>query len=226
MGRGFIEEREDGLYYVHDFFDHAPDYVRKRAEREAARTQSGRTLSGIRAEAGRKGGLSSSNFKQAEGSDKQAADVCLQMESKREANEVTPSPSPTHTPSPSLTERDLFEVSCPTPKASNGVERYPVEFLEFYSAYPRHEAKADALKAWKTTAKTRPPIGELLAAIERQKAGDGWRKDGGKYIPLPASWLRAGRWADEAGVVGVSVLPKVEPFRPSVDAAGRRYKQL
>lgn len=40
---GFIVER-DGVWEVHDLYDHAPDYVRKRAKREAERRTTGRTL--------------------------------------------------------------------------------------------------------------------------------------------------------------------------------------
>lgn len=35
----FIDEIEPGRYTIHDLYDHAPDYVRKRMEREASRKQ-------------------------------------------------------------------------------------------------------------------------------------------------------------------------------------------
>jgi hypothetical protein len=38
-GRGFIFQRDDGLYEIHDYWHHAPDYVRKRADREAKRRE-------------------------------------------------------------------------------------------------------------------------------------------------------------------------------------------
>lgn len=37
----------------------------------------------------------------------------------------------------------------------------------------------------------------LLDAIERQKNTKDWTKDGGQYIPYPATWLNAGAWQDE-----------------------------
>jgi hypothetical protein len=40
-GAGFIKRRSDGLYEIHDYWHHAPDYVRKRAKREQARRDSG-----------------------------------------------------------------------------------------------------------------------------------------------------------------------------------------
>jgi len=44
----------------------------------------------------------------------------------------------------------------------------------------------------------------VLSAIAAQKATDQWKKDGGQFIPLPATWLRQGRWDDEVGTVAAS----------------------
>lgn len=70
------------------------------------------------------------------------------------------------------------------------------EFLEFYDAYPRHEARDDAEKAWRQTATLRPPFAILMATVHRQKAHNFSGREK-KHIPLPASWLRGGRWKDE-----------------------------
>ena len=67
----------------------------------------------------------------------------------------------------------------------------------FWQAYPKKKAKGDAMKAWQQTFKHRPPIEQILAAIETQRQSNDWWKDSGAYIPYPASWLRAWRWADE-----------------------------
>src|SRR5208282_4040302 len=50
---GFIEEvpEKPGCYQIHDLYDHAPDYVRKRFGREQERQKSGKTISDIRREA-------------------------------------------------------------------------------------------------------------------------------------------------------------------------------
>lgn len=74
------------------------------------------------------------------------------------------------------------------------------EFDLFYKAYPRKVAKGDARKAWAQTKKIRPPLNELIAAIQAQCQTDQWTKDNHAYIPYPASWLRAERWADEIQV--------------------------
>jgi hypothetical protein len=51
---GFVDETPEG-FRVHDLWHHAPQYVTKRAAREAERTEKGDTLSAIRSQAGRKG---------------------------------------------------------------------------------------------------------------------------------------------------------------------------
>ena len=69
-------------------------------------------------------------------------------------------------------------------------------FNEMWAAYPRKCAKADARKAWKQTENIRPPLADILKAIEDQKTCCQWTKDGGAFIPYAASWIRGERWED------------------------------
>lgn len=71
------------------------------------------------------------------------------------------------------------------------------DFDLFWECYPKKKAKLDALKAWKQTESIRPDIEKILAAINAQSDSDDWSRNGGQYIPYPASWLRDGRWDDE-----------------------------
>lgn len=71
-------------------------------------------------------------------------------------------------------------------------------FNEFWEAYPRKEAKPKALAAWK---KLTPPLQQVIDALTWQKAQEQWIKDGGQFIPLPASYLNAKRWLDEPQVI-------------------------
>lgn len=67
-------------------------------------------------------------------------------------------------------------------------------FAEFWKLYPRKDAKADAVKAW---AKVPFDLYDVvLDALERQIGQPDWTKDGGKFIPYPASWLNGKRWED------------------------------
>ena len=67
-------------------------------------------------------------------------------------------------------------------------------FEEFWKAYPRKAGKDAARKAF---AKAKVPVATLVAAVERQKKSAQWQKDGGQFIPHPATWLNQGRWQDE-----------------------------
>ncbi len=72
----------------------------------------------------------------------------------------------------------------------------PADFDAFWQAYPYKTAKKAALKAWRN-AKDKPPLADLLAAIAAQRKSQAWTKDGGKFIPHPATWLNQGRWDDK-----------------------------
>lgn len=68
------------------------------------------------------------------------------------------------------------------------------DFEVFWEKYPRKESKAQAKKAF---AKVNVSMDELLQALETQKRGDQWRRDGGQYIPYASTWLNQRRWEDE-----------------------------
>ncbi len=72
----------------------------------------------------------------------------------------------------------------------------PVGFAEFWSAYPKKKNKGDAEKAWKVVKPNADLLAKILKAVEVAKAGNDWRKDGGQFIPFPATWLRAKGWED------------------------------
>lgn len=73
----------------------------------------------------------------------------------------------------------------------------PSEFEEFWDAYPRRVQKGAALKAWQ---KMKPPIADVLAALQWQTKSSGWTDQDGKFIPYPASYLNDMRWTDEQPV--------------------------
>jgi hypothetical protein len=77
------------------------------------------------------------------------------------------------------------------------------DFAAFWSAYPRKVAKALAAKAWRSC-KHRPPLAELLAALDRHKASEQWQS--ARFIPNPATWINQQRWEDE--------LPPAEKPKP------------
>lgn len=70
-------------------------------------------------------------------------------------------------------------------------------FETFWSAYPRKVAKPNALKAFEKIQPDESLLNKMLKAIESAKTSHQWTKDGGQFIPHPATWLNAQRWADE-----------------------------
>lgn len=75
----------------------------------------------------------------------------------------------------------------------------PSRFEVFYAAYPRHEARKDAEAAFAKLNPDEELLARMLAAIAAKRETNDWTKEGGKYVPLPASWIRAERWNDEIG---------------------------
>lgn len=77
------------------------------------------------------------------------------------------------------------------------------EFLDWYLAYPRHEARGQAEKAY-VKARQRAPADVLLAGAERYAADPNREK---AFTKLPATWLNGQCWEDEP-------LPSREPEKP------------
>lgn len=71
------------------------------------------------------------------------------------------------------------------------------QFARFWAAYPRHEAKAVALKAFEKVKPSEELLQKMLNAIEMQKKTAQWAENGGQFVPHPATWLNQHRWEDE-----------------------------
>ncbi len=70
-------------------------------------------------------------------------------------------------------------------------------FDEFWAAYPRKVGKQAAWKAWSKLKPSAELTKAILEAVEYQCNCPQWQKDGGQYIPNPATWLNQGRWEDK-----------------------------
>lgn len=95
--------------------------------------------------------------------------------------------------------------------------RTRADFEKFYEAYPKKKSPGDAEKAF---AKVDAPLDVLLAAVEAQKRTEDWRKDGGRYIPYPATWLNQKQWLNDTSAPSITVPGSDEP-----DAALEKIKQ-
>ena len=115
--------------------------------------------------------------------------------------------------SKSTTLDPIYDPDPKPPKPPKGGVAYTRDFLTFWDAYPRKVGKDAAWRAWRSRKGDRPPIDAILAAVEMHRESDQWKRDGGKFIPYPATWLNQGRWDDEI-------------FSPTPAAEGHRGANL
>jgi hypothetical protein len=71
------------------------------------------------------------------------------------------------------------------------------QFQRFWDAYPKRVSKKDARLAWTQIDPTPAQVDRMVSALAWQCQQPAWTKDGGMFVPYPASWLRAERWTDE-----------------------------
>jgi len=116
---------------------------------------------------------------------------------------ATPSRDPRETVAPGTEEQGNRGTDLSSDESDE-----PDLFADFYAAYPRHEGRRAAEKAWRAAIKRADPSA-IMAGLERFQFSDDR-----KFTPLPASWLNADRWADEQ-------TDNVRPIRPDDPHAGK-----
>ncbi|QGF94496.1 phage replication protein [Pseudomonas sp. CFSAN084952] len=70
-------------------------------------------------------------------------------------------------------------------------------FPKFWKLYPNKKGKVAAEKAWKKHKVTDDLFALIAEGLSKQVVSEAWVKDGGKFIPHPATWLNGKRWEDE-----------------------------
>jgi hypothetical protein len=81
----------------------------------------------------------------------------------------------------------------------------PGGFETFWKAYPKKKDIATARKAFDKLKPNPELLQTILKSVAIQAMSPDWQKEGGKFIPYPASWINGARWLDEDGA-----LPLVE----------------
>ena len=88
-----------------------------------------------------------------------------------------------------------------TEKNKNRTEKkeniYSADFETFWKKYPKKKSKGQAEKAWKNMKPDTVLVQEIMSGLEKAIASYDWKKEGGKFIPYPATWLNAKGWLDE-----------------------------
>lgn len=71
------------------------------------------------------------------------------------------------------------------------------KFEIFWRSYPKKVGKGAAETVFKRIKPDDALLTTMLNAISKAKTSPQWTKDGGQYIPNPATWLNQRRWEDE-----------------------------
>lgn len=85
-----------------------------------------------------------------------------------------------------------------TPLEGEGASVHNQRFEIWWKEYPKKVAKQYALKAWMRIKPDKALFEKMLKALAEQKQSEQWRRDNGKYIPNPATWLNGGYWDNES----------------------------
>lgn len=96
-------------------------------------------------------------------------------------------------------------------------------FAVWYKLYPKKKAVGDARKAWGQVKKDRLPLQQMMEILKQQCQDDEWRKDDGKYIPYPATYLRRLQFLDE---LEVELPEKERDWESSWDGIVAKGKQF
>lgn len=85
----------------------------------------------------------------------------------------------------------------PQPALISKEEHIELLFKEFWNAYPRKDDKKRAWAKFKAIKNLDKVFPDIMADVENKKKSAQWNENGGKYIPMPSTYLNNERWNDE-----------------------------
>ena len=178
---GFIDVTKvegSSVYRIHDFWHHAPDYVRKRRYREQQRKNKGDSLKdGDRSPSG-------------------------QSPVTDNATDRPPAPAPA--PITQLKKKKNDTPQTPL-KGGERDRAFDAWYKAYPKRQGRRAAKAKWDQLWR--ARELPPLAAMLAKLELQITSADWIVESGQYIPLPTTYLNRGNWDDEVSTAPVARPP-------------------
>ena len=87
---------------------------------------------------------------------------------------------------------DGSSPSRPSPRSAQALELHG--FSSFWSKYPKRVGKGDTLRSWKKNGCENRAV-SIIESLEKQLPY--LTREGGQFIPNPATWLNQGRWDDD-----------------------------
>lgn len=105
----------------------------------------------------------------------------------------------------------------PPPTPPPGEQRGPAldtpdGFEAWWALYPRKADKQAARRAWVKLAPDPDLQRTLIADVTARRQTEAWTRDGGRYIPYPATYLNAGRWQDQLDPRAAATSAEPPPF--------------
>jgi hypothetical protein len=87
-----------------------------------------------------------------------------------------------------------------------------VRFDAWWLTYPKKVGKGEALRIWKRINPSDELCEAMVTAVHQATTTDQWRRENGRFIPNPATWLNQGRWSDELTVVSRPPNPRPDDY--------------
>lgn len=69
-------------------------------------------------------------------------------------------------------------------------------FDAFWAAYPKRVVKSEAKRIWMQRNLSKHAA-LIVAHVSRMADSADWQKDGGKFVPMPTTYLNQRRWEDD-----------------------------
>lgn len=98
----------------------------------------------------------------------------------------------------------LGKVRKDTSPKGEAESEYSEEFISFWKEYPKKTGKGEAYRIWKKLKVSASLSEKIIASVESHTQSKDWKKEDGRFIPLPATFLNQRRWEDEETETPVS----------------------
>lgn len=127
-------------------------------------------------------------------------------------------------PYPDQTVTNIKKQTKKTAAAAAGsLSRSEHDFSVFWEKYPKKVGKEAARKTWAKIKNSAEVLVLCVEALAWQIESEQWKKDGGQFIPNPATYLNQQRWLDEKPPAVVETRAKAPPNWFASDEATIKY---
>lgn len=154
-----------------------------------------------RKEAGKQGGRPSKAKAAEEGEKKTLTPPKKQTKAKKanafSENQNEAKKADTDTNKDTDTDTDTDIIIPPNPPRGTQSDIQEKRFNEFWSEYPKKIGKKAAQNAWKKLKPDATLFDRIMQAVRTAKKSEQWKRENGRFIPNPSTWLNQGRWDDE-----------------------------